>query len=334
MIMNMHKSTWFTLATGIFLAQAVPGFAQQQGGWRKIGEPGQAQPQAEAPPLDQQPQAAPQQSSGSSQLNLPAGTWITVRVNQPLSSDHNQPGDAFTATLEQPLIAEGRVIARRGQTVAGRVADVQKGGRVKGTSRLSIELTELSIVDGQQIPIRTQLAERQAGTSNGRDAGAIAAGTGVGAAIGAAADGGFGAGMGAIAGAAASTIGVLVTRGNNTVVYPEQVLTFRLEAPILISTARSEQAFQYVTQEAYDGQRGNYSYRGAPQQAAVIPAPYYSRYYPYSPYGYYPSYPGYYAPYFGTSLFFYSGPRYYSRPGFGRGYGYGYYGRGGGYRRR
>src|SRR5579859_4684826 len=38
-------------------------------------------------------------------LTLPAGSWITVRIEQALSSDHNQPGDAFMATLVQPLIA-------------------------------------------------------------------------------------------------------------------------------------------------------------------------------------------------------------------------------------
>ncbi len=36
-------------------------------------------------------------------------------VNEPLSSDHNVSGDTFTATLTQPLIANGYVVARRGQ---------------------------------------------------------------------------------------------------------------------------------------------------------------------------------------------------------------------------
>src|SRR5215831_2759053 len=55
----------------------------------------------------------------SSTLTLPAGSWISVRADQPLSSDHNQLGDRFTATLNQPIIADGRVVARRGQTVGG-----------------------------------------------------------------------------------------------------------------------------------------------------------------------------------------------------------------------
>ncbi len=257
------------------------------------------------------------------QLTLPAGSWVTVRLNQPIATDHNQAGDAFTATLAQPLIVDGLVIARRGQTVAGRVVESQQGGRVKGTSRLVIELTELSLVDGQQVNIQTQLTERNASTSIGRDAAAIATTTGIGAAIGGAVDGGLGAGIGAAAGAVASTIGVLATRGNNTAVYPETLLTFRIVAPVFVNTTRSEQAFQPPMQDAYD-QHQNYSYR-PPQQQRVAVAPYYSPYY--APYGYYAPYRGYYAPYYGSGLFLSFGRGYY-----GRGYGYGY--RGGGYRRR
>src|SRR5580700_6820958 len=39
------------------------------------------------------PQVAPAQP-GPSQLTIPAGTWVTIRVNEPLSSDRNQAGDA------------------------------------------------------------------------------------------------------------------------------------------------------------------------------------------------------------------------------------------------
>src|SRR6266404_4856293 len=58
----------------------------------------------QAPPVNTMPPTG--------DLTLPAGTLISVRMNQPLSSDHNQPGDGFTATLQQPLVAGGYVIAR------------------------------------------------------------------------------------------------------------------------------------------------------------------------------------------------------------------------------
>lgn len=234
-------------------------------------------------------------------LVLPAGTWISVRLDQPISSDHNQPGDRFTASLAQPLVVDGFVVARRGQIIEGRVAVAEKAGRVKGTSRLGFELTEISLVDGRQVPIVTQLMESEGGISAGRDAAAIATTTGVGAAIGAAADGGFGAGMGALAGAAASTIGVLVTRGRPTEVYPEDVLTFRTLAPLTISTAGSERAFLPVSQADY-GQRG-LERRDVPRRTWTPRRRYYG-----PRYGYYGAYPPYV---YGPGVYFYPGPRYF-----------------------
>ena len=291
---------------GAFLAGgALLGYAQEtnpsgeppSGGWQKFEQPPSTDP---LPP--------------PSILNLPAGSWITVRVDQMLSSDRNQPGDVFTATLAQPLVANGRVVARRGQTVGGVVASAEKAGRVKGTSRLGLELTELSLVDGRQIQIRTTLMESRAGTSAGRDIGAIGATTGMGAAIGAAVDGGFGAGMGAIAGAAASTIGVLVTRGKSTVVYPEDQLVFRLEAPLAIQPESSPEAFQSVRQEDYEQTRliQRNSSPGPP------PPAYYGGYYPPYYYGGYYSpyyYGGYYSPYFYGPSFVFRSHGYYSHHG-------------------
>ena len=185
-----------------------------------------------------------------SQLTLPAGTWISVRTDQVLSSDHNLPGDVFSVTLAQPLVANGLVVARRGQILSGRVSDAVKAGRVKGTSRLALELTDVTLADGQNVPVHTQLVQYSGGTSQGRDATAIGTTTGVGAAVGAAAGGGVGAGIGAGAGAAASTIGVLLTRGRPTEVYPESLLTFRTTEPITISTDRSSVAFAGSSGEA------------------------------------------------------------------------------------
>jgi hypothetical protein len=219
------------------------------------------------------------------QLTLPAGAWISARVDQTLSSNRNQAGDAFSMTLTQPLVANGFVVARRGQTISGRVTEAVKAGRVKGTSRLALELTDLTLVDGQQLPVHTQMVQYSGGTSKGRDATAIGTATGVGAAVGAAADGGFGAGVGAAAGAAASTVGVLLTRGRATEVYPEAVLTFRTTEPLTIATERSSLAFVPVRQEDYES--GGQAPR--PQLARRRPgfgAPY--------PYGYPPYGPGYY----------------------------------------
>jgi hypothetical protein len=297
------------LACAILLALSQSAYSQTESspveppssGWRKLGDPApagqwQAPSDAALPPV----------------LTLPAGTWIKIRVDQPLSSDRNHPGDQFTATLVQPLVVSGFVVARAGQTVGGRITSVEKAGRVKGTSRMGIELTEVDLADGSQLPIHSQLIEYAGPTSKGRDATAIAAATGTGAAVGAAAGGGFGAGMGAIAGAAASVVGVLVTRGVPVQVYPESVLTFRTLDPVDIPTGAGERAFLPVAPQDYEQ---------PPVERRVTlpaPAPYPPPYGP--PYPYYWGGPWGYPPYwYGPSVYFYSGPVFFGSFGYGFG---------------
>ncbi len=282
----------------------------------------QQQQPMNGPPMQQQ---YPMQQQGSgyapvpAQVSVPAGTYLTVRINQLLSSDRNQVGDAFSATLVKPLVANGIVVAEPGQTIGGRVSQVQKSGRIEGLAKLGVELTDLTLVDGQQIPIKTMFISRTANSTVGRDAGAIAGTTALGAAAGAVADLGRGAAIGAGAGAAVGIIGVLVTRGQPSVIVPEQVLTFRLEQPLTISTERSPQAFRYIQPGEYtqmaNGPAPGYGYGVPGPVYAAAPAPYYAS--PY--YGYY-GYP--YYPYSGFSLFV--GPGFYGRGYYG--YGPRYYG--------
>jgi hypothetical protein len=236
------------------------------------GRPGTARPSAPSQPLPQT-------------LNIPAGTILQVRLNDYLSSDKNQIGDRFTAELERPIVVNGWVVARRGQTLTGQVKTAKKAGRVKGTSELDLELTDLSVVDGNQLPILTQLWKGSGGTSHGADAATIAGGTALGAAIGAAADWGTGAAIGAGAGAVAGIATVLLTRGRPTIVGPETELTFRLEDPVAVDTTQSQQAFLPVTPQDF---QGNGDHR-RPRLAAGYP-PYPYPYYPYYPYGYYGPY--------------------------------------------
>lgn len=216
-----------------------------------------------------------------SKLTLAAGTLVTVRVSEMLSSDENIVGDSFTAELQKPLVVEGWVVARRGQTILGRVAVAQKAGRIKGTSQLGVELSSLVLVDGQQLPVRTQLQQASGGTSVGRDARAIGTTTGLGAIIGAAGGEGKGAAIGAGAGAVAGIAGVLLTRGRPTIIPPESVLTFQIKSPLTFSTERSRPAFRPVTQADYDN--GNTLRRRRFAGAVPYPSPYWG----YNPWGYY-----------------------------------------------
>jgi hypothetical protein len=254
----------------------------------------------------------PQQPAGDPQaipprLTIKAGTYVTVRLNEILSSDHSMVGDAFTATLTKPIVVDGVVVAARGQNVTGHVTEAKKAGRVAGTSRLGIQLVELPVVDGQQLPIQSELLTRNGTTSTGRDVGAIAATTGVGAAIGAGVNGGVGAGVGAGAGLIVGLAGVLLTRGNPTVVYPETMLTFRVNQDVTVSTERSLQAFRFV-------QPADYEQAPALARRPMPPRPGGYGFAPgYAPYAYGYPYPYYGYPYYGPGVGFYFGPGFYGR---------------------
>lgn len=297
-----------------------------------------AQGAQSTPPADQQsaptnpaangsvnaPANLPPSSAPAGDLTIPSGTYLTVRLNQALSSDRNQKGDAFTATLAQPVIVNGIVVAQRGQVVGGRVVEAKKAGMVSGVSHLGLELNGLTLADGQNVPIQSQLITWNGPTSKGRDAAAIAGTTGFGAAVGAAADWGTGAAIGAGAGAAAGVIGVLLTRGRPTILYPETQLTFQVTAPVAVDTQNAPQAFHAAAQSDYQQSTATYNsetpgpacgpYGCPPPYPYAYPYPYYAYYGPY--YGY----PYYWGPGFG----FYFGPGFYGRGFYGRGF----YGRG------
>jgi len=331
----------------------------QSGGWRRVGDPppspqeeaappqaedpsqpvartdeyGQAQAPAQTPapqaPRDvRRPDHPPYRQDSTPytryglppQVTVPAGTFVTVRVDQVLSSDHNQQGDFFSGTLMQPLVADGIVVAQRGQPVTGRVSEAVKAGRVQGVSRLGLQLIGLTLADGTQTNVQSQMVTRSGPSDAGRDVGAVAATTGMGAAIGAAADWGRGAAIGAGAGAAAGLIGVLLTRGHPTEIYPETALTFRIEAPLNVNLTRAPQAYRYVGPEDYDHPVQAQVARRAPAPGPA-PRPAYGPYpYPYAypyPYPYPYGYP--YYPYgFGVGVVITNG-----RYGYGR---YGHYG--------
>jgi hypothetical protein len=282
--------------------------------------PQQAGNASPAPQSQEGSQGAPAQPAPTvpATLALPAGTLIPVRINQWLSSDRNHAGDTFSAVLDQPIVAHGWVVARRGQTVLGRVDVAQKASDGNGVSRLGLEITELTLVDGEQLPVSTEMQQAAPSPappgSAERKAATVATTTVLGTIVGAAIGGGQGAAIGAGLGATAGAATVLYTRGRPTTVAPETLLTFRLQSPVTISTERGPVAFQPVTQGDYKDQD---AYANAPRRHA--PGPGYPPYYYYGycgPWGW-DCYPGpYFGPYFGWGVGVWGfGPRF---GGFGR----------------
>lgn len=354
----------FAFAASMICTAASPLRAQNQNPYGPQDEPSassQSAPNQSAPPQqgdDATPSQAPQQplsqdNSAPAQtqgapapraavpvpptLTLPAGAVISARSTQWLSSDKNHPGDTFSATLDQPVVANGWVVARRGQTILGRVDVAQKASQGNGVSRLGVEITELTLVDGEQVPVSTrmqQVAPPPYSQYPGRSAATVATTTALGAIVGAAVGRGVGAAIGAGLGATTGAAIVLSSRGRATMIAPEALLTFQLTSPVSVSTDKGPVAFRPASQSDYRDQDA-YANGPAPRPRygpgygpAYPPAPYYYG-------GYYGAYP---YPYCGW--YCYPGP--YVGVGFGWGWGgyygggfgrFGGFGRGGGFRR-
>jgi hypothetical protein len=188
-------------------------------------EPEAAAPAAPAPPPVVKPKPQP--------LVVPAGTVLTVRTGQALSSKSSQTGQAFLATLAQPVSVQGRSALTAGSTVSGTVVTAKAKGKVKGEGQLDLSLTGIS-VGGHTYKIQTSVLSSTVKGKGKRTAATSGGGAAGGALIGGIAGGGKGAAIGAGVGAAAGFIGGALT-GNKQIEIPaESALSFTLAQPLTL----------------------------------------------------------------------------------------------------
>lgn len=180
---------------------------------------------AAAPPPAEKPKPEP--------IVVPAGTVLTVRTGQALSSKTSQAGETFLATLAQPVSVEGKPALPAGSTVSGTVVTAKEKGKIKGEGELALALTSVSTA-GHTYHIQTSLWSSTVKGKGKRTAATTGGGAAGGALIGGLAGGGKGAGIGALVGAGAGFVGGTLT-GNKQIEIPaESALSFRLAAPLTL----------------------------------------------------------------------------------------------------
>lgn len=160
-------------------------------------------------------------------FTIPAGTQLTVRLNDPLDSERNQVGDSFRATLGAPIVIGDETVIPSGADVVGHVVDVKSAGRFAGNSALTLELTSLS-VNGKTYNLQTNQWSRQGKGEGKNTAVKVGGGAALGAIIGGIAGGGKGAAIGSVAGAGAGTGVAATKKGEQIKLAPESTLSFLL----------------------------------------------------------------------------------------------------------
>ena len=164
-------------------------------------------------------------------VSVPAGTRILIRTVDPIDSSKQKTGYRFTASLETNLQVENTVVAPRGTTVYGRLAQASSAGKMSGSSQLTLELTDI-VINGTPYALLTSTYEIKGKGEGKKTAGKILGGAGLGAIIGGIAGGGAGAAIGVVAGAAGGTALAASKKGEQLQIPSESLLEFRIEQPV------------------------------------------------------------------------------------------------------
>ena len=145
-----------------------------------------------------------------------------MRLLSKIDTGEANDGDAFTATVAEPVSVGGRTVIAKGVQASGRVVKAVGSGRLKTTASLTLELVKAGSYSLTTAPLTMD------GKSHGvRDAELIGGGAAAGAIIGAIAGGGKGAAIGAAAGAGTGTAVAYLTGKKELVLPVEMPLRFQ-----------------------------------------------------------------------------------------------------------
>ncbi|HEX9256004.1 MAG TPA: hypothetical protein VF938_10675, partial [Candidatus Angelobacter sp.] len=92
-------------------------------------------------------------------ITIPAGTVITVRLGETLSSKSSSAGQGFSATVAEPVAVDGKTVIEKGAGARGSVVDAKSMGHFKGGALLEVKLDSVTI-DGKDTSVETGMVAR------------------------------------------------------------------------------------------------------------------------------------------------------------------------------
>jgi hypothetical protein len=163
-------------------------------------------------------------TASSRQVTIPRGTELKIRLENEINTKEANDGDTFTATVLTPArYAEA--------TIEGHIAKINKSGKLKGKTELSLSFDRIKLQNGGSRPMAAQVVrvygedsakevDEEGNVRSGSKGKTTAIRTGggaaVGAIVGAIAGGGKGAAIGAAIGAGAGA-GSTYIQGSNKI---------------------------------------------------------------------------------------------------------------------
>src|SRR5271163_4745600 len=170
-------------------------------------------------------------------VNIAAGTNLTIRINQHISVKTSRTGDRFDGEVVDPVVGDNnQVVIPKGSPVSGVVVASHRRGHFRGSSILELRLTYLTL-NGTRYALDTRdLTQTKKGKGK-RSAAFIGGGTGLGMLVGGVATGGVGLLVGGLVGAGGGTaLGGLT--GNRDIEIPaESIVRFKLADNLVVQPA-------------------------------------------------------------------------------------------------
>jgi hypothetical protein len=90
--------------------------------------------------------------------SVPAGSVIHCRLTQTLSTFMNAEGDPFTANVSEPVMIDGQEVIPVGAKIEGRIAQLQRPGRIRGVGEMRLVADKVVMPDGSTYPLSAILA--------------------------------------------------------------------------------------------------------------------------------------------------------------------------------
>jgi hypothetical protein len=170
-------------------------------------------------------------------VNIAAGTNLTIRINQHISVKTSHAGDRFSGEVVDPVVSDNnQVVIPKGSPVSGVVVASHRRGHFKGSSILELRLTYLTLNGTRYALDTSDLTQTKKGKGK-RSAAFIGGGTGLGMLVGGVATGGVGLLVGGLVGAGGGTaLGGLT--GNRDIEIPaESIVRFKLADNLVVQPA-------------------------------------------------------------------------------------------------
>lgn len=167
-------------------------------------------------------------------VTIPAGTSLSIRIDQRISVKTSRAGDTFTGEIVDPVLTgDNNVLIPKGSLVGGVVDVSHRRGHFKGRSLLELRLTSLT-VNGTQYPVMTRdLAESKRGKGR-RSAALIGGGAGLGMLVGGLASGGTGLLVGGLVGGGTGTAVAGLTGNRDLDIPAESIVHFKLADDLVV----------------------------------------------------------------------------------------------------